>query len=112
MGQTTISTAGDLQSSGQVIGTNVTASTNNFIGGATAVTLGPSGAGQILLRPNAAGSATGQVVVASSGAVTMNGNLTLAGGSATGTAFNWISTSDKDLKMGVVERVARAALPD
>ena len=64
---------------------NVTAGGNNFIGGATAVTLGPSSSGNVLLRPNGAGSSSGQMIVASTGAVTINGattapSITLGGG--------------------------------
>lgn len=64
---------------------SVTASGNNFIGSATTVTLGPSSAGTVLLRPNGAGSSAGQVSVASTGAVTASGavaapSITLGGG--------------------------------
>ena len=45
----------------------------------TVVTLNTTGAGTIFLRPNGAGVSTGQVQVASTGAVTINGTLTVTG---------------------------------
>lgn len=43
------------------------------------VALAPTGAGQIYLRPNGAGSGTGQVIIDSTGEMVVNGKLTVTG---------------------------------
>jgi hypothetical protein len=56
----------------------ITANQNLQSSTATAV-LGSTGAGNVYLRPNGVGSTTGQLQVASTGAVTVNGTLTATG---------------------------------
>lgn len=56
-----------------------TITTAGLIGVGTQIAVGPASAGNIVLRPNGVASATGQLVVASTGAVTINGTLTVTG---------------------------------
>jgi hypothetical protein len=51
----------------------------NFVSSTTAALLATTSAGNVYLRPNGSGSATGQLQVASTGAVTVNGTLTATG---------------------------------
>lgn len=60
-----------------VAGTTTTA--GSFISSTTSAILATTGAGSVFLRPNGSVSATGQLVVASTGNVTVNGNLNATG---------------------------------
>lgn len=51
----------------------------DFTSSTAAAALNTTGAGNVYLRPNGAGSSTGQLQVASTGAVTINGTLTVTG---------------------------------
>lgn len=57
---------------------NITSSAN-FIASSGNVVVAPTGAGNVLLRPNGPSSSTGQMTVASTGAVVINGTLTVTG---------------------------------
>ncbi|MBZ9922595.1 hypothetical protein LB579_33610, partial [Mesorhizobium sp. BR1-1-7] len=70
---TTGTFSGNVTSSGGYIGNT------NFASSTGSVTLAPTGAGSVFLRPNGIGSSTGQMVVASTGNVTINGTLTVTG---------------------------------
>lgn len=85
--------SGAITSSGAIAGTTYTASGNNYVGGASAVALAPGGAGTVLLRPGGIAVSTGQVSIASTGNVTVNGDLT-----ATGTIT---ASSDRRLKKNI-----------
>jgi hypothetical protein len=74
----------------------------DFTSSTAAVALNTTGAGNVYLRPNGAGSATGQLQVASSGAVTVNGTL-----SATG---DITYSSDKRLKTNILPLDRAAAV--
>lgn len=51
----------------------VTSSNSQFVGSAAIAAMGPSGTGQVLLRPNGIGSATGQLQI-TPGTISWNGN--------------------------------------
>lgn len=71
---TSISLSGNLVASGSIT------SAQNFLTGGTNVVLANNGtAGGIFLRPNGAGSATGQLVINSAGLVTISGGATITG---------------------------------
>lgn len=82
---TTISgTTGTFSSTLGVTGIGTFASqlrADSFVGtnGTTNLIMGTTGAGTVNIRPNGVGSATGQMVIASTGAVTINGTLTVTG---------------------------------
>lgn len=71
---TGLSVTGGVTSTG-----DVTASSNNFVGGSTNVAVGPSSAGNVLLRPNGVGSAVGQLIVNSAGDVGIAGAGSVGG---------------------------------
>lgn len=73
-GQTAVASTGDLTASG-----DVGSATNIFKGTGAAAVLATTSAGSVLLRPNGAASSAGQVSIANSGAVTINGTLTVTG---------------------------------
>lgn len=69
--------AATIDDSGNLVATNITA--GSFNSSTTNALLSTASAGTVLLRPNGVGSATGQVIVANTGAVTINGTLTVTG---------------------------------
>lgn len=84
--------------SGAVSGTTGTFSSNvtssaNFLSSTTTALLATSAAGSVFLRPNGAGSTSGQVALASTGALTVNGAITATGDITAG--------SDKRLKKNI-----------
>ena len=74
IGGTTGTFSGNLTSSG-----TITAASTFASAGVSSILANNGSSGGVYLRPNGAGSTTGQVVVASSGAVTINGTLTVTG---------------------------------
>jgi hypothetical protein len=89
---TGVSVPGTLNVIGSVTGSNLLTVTNsisstsgnvqaaqNFIGNNGPVVLATNGANNAFIRPNGAASSTGQLQVAASGAVTINGTLTVTG---------------------------------
>jgi len=85
-GQTTISPSGNMAVGGALTttgaiasGSSVTSSAN-FISSTTSVGLCTTGAGIVVLRPNGAGSTTGQVTIDSAGVLTTNSFMTVGGG--------------------------------
>lgn len=83
---------------GNVTGTNFIAS--SFSSPGVNFIVGSTGAGTIYLRPNGISSTTGQTTVASSGLMTVNGNLVVTG------TINY-NTSDRTLKDNAVLFQAR-----
>jgi hypothetical protein len=82
-------TTGDF--SGALSAASITASgtmtaVQNFVSSTAAAILAPTGAGTVYMRPNGAGSATGQAYVTSTGNMVIAGDLTVSGGNITGTA--------------------------
>jgi hypothetical protein len=61
----------------QLTATGALKAAQDFTSTTTAAALNTTGAGNVFLRPNGAGSATGQLQVASTGAATVNGTLTV-----------------------------------
>lgn len=68
-----LTVAGNITTGGSAI------ANTSFISSATNVVLASSGPGFVILRPNGSGSTTGQMIVASTGAVTVNGAATVTG---------------------------------
>lgn len=101
-----------IANSGATITTNANyvTSTGRFLSSSAFVVIArDSGASTILLRPNGEGSGTGQVSLDSAGLLTVNGNISCTG---TGTAVNWISTSDAELKESIHDAAADPYLAD
>ncbi len=65
--------------SGAITSGNTVTAATFFQSSTTNAILGNTGAGSVLLRPNGAGVATGQLQLTSTGAVTINGTLTVTG---------------------------------
>jgi hypothetical protein len=85
-------TAGSLTSNGTIWASqNFTSTTGNLI-------LATTGAGGIYLRPNGAGSTTGQTTIDSAGAMTVNGNIAAGTGSNTITVGSFSATGATDGK--------------
>lgn len=72
-----------IDSAGQLITSNtVLSGSSNFIGAGVLAIVAPQNAGNVLIRPNTAGSNTGELVINNSGLVTANGQIRTQGGSA------------------------------
>lgn len=81
-GQASITTVGTIGTgvwnAGGVTSSGNVTSSGFFIGGSSVV-LAPSSAGNVVLRPNGAASATGQTVISTAGAMTVAGTITASG---------------------------------
>jgi hypothetical protein len=107
--ETVISSTGDLTCGNDIIATgNNVKSGINFISTTSNAVFACTGAGTVFLRPNGGGSVTGQLSVASTGAVTINGTLTTSGNSVTGKTE---TAGDNSTKLASTAYV-RAAAPN